>query len=120
MKPKPLKLDPAKCSEMVAHYTGRFFDRRIQCSRKWSITRDDKHYCKQHDPVRVADRGQQRGAKYEFDTAQRAMGWVGCQLYDALEGLLNESGPQAKFFRKSKTALKAAHKYRELLKGRKL
>ena len=106
--------DPTKCCTLVSHYTGRFYHGRRQCARKWSITRNGKHYCQQHDPVKEKERGTIRGGKYDYDQPRTAMGWVGVPLYDALEKLVVYG--DASGVKEAKKALAGARRYRKILK----
>jgi hypothetical protein len=110
---RELELDPTKCCEFVCHYIGSWMHSKTQCSHKWSVARDGKHYCRQHDPVRKKKREMIRNAKYDYDQASRAMGWVGVPLYDALEKLIDRD---ASGMKKAKVALASARRYRRILK----
>jgi hypothetical protein len=46
-------LDPNLCSE--THWNGYGYPLK-QCSRRVSVTRDGKGYCKQHDPEEIKKR----------------------------------------------------------------
>ncbi len=107
-------LDPTKCSKKVDTYSNGWYRGSHQCKRKWSIVaKDGKHYCRQHDPDATKKREALSTANYEYDMAITAMGWFGCALYDALYKIMrtgNISAPSAK------KTIKAAHKYREILR----
>lgn len=107
-----LRLDPTKCSEIVAHYMGRFYDDKKQCLRKWSVTAaDGRHYCKQHDPDAVKRRVEKREDHYNYEQATRAMGWCGCALYKALTRVLNGDSNATRY---AKKALRCAKPYYDL------
>lgn len=107
------KGDPTKCCTLVLHYHGAFYHGRQQCTRKWVVTNNGKHYCQQHDPKKEKEREAVRESKYNYNQALTAMGWVGVPLYDALEKLMSGDASGVK---EAKVALAAARRYRRILK----
>ena len=62
--------------------------RRHQCNFKVKVVRDGKGYCTIHDPVRVAEKQQERNEKYNADSRrerrERCLGWLGPRCLKAL------------------------------------
>lgn len=56
-----------KCSEHVYHGSGCFSVH--QCARNGVVERDGKFYCRQHDPVAVRQREDDRRAKWRGEWA---------------------------------------------------
>ncbi len=53
-----------RCSELVwAGYS------QYKCNRKWTIERDGKLYCWQHDPARVEKKEKERQAQWKAEEA---------------------------------------------------
>ena len=104
-----------QCSELVHDDYGVGFH---QCRNKVTHTFEGKPYCGRHNPGRdrtkEIERETKRKVKFDYDLAQRAMGWFGSSLYDALELLITEGDPSG--IKASKKALREAKPYRELLK----
>jgi hypothetical protein len=50
------------------------------CSRKAVVVRDDKGYCKQHDPVEVGKKRAERFAKWDRASAIRQFDWARTRL----------------------------------------
>lgn len=108
-----MKLDPTKCSERVLHYQGRWYCGGKQCSRKWTVTREGKHYCSQHNPEKVTERKAKQQLEYEKQRARSCFGWVGNEFYDALKTLIVEGGDVS--IKKAKALLRHYRKERKLL-----
>lgn len=89
MKNKPTKLDPTRCCHPVVQYTGGWYRGTRQCERSWTITRNEKHYCKQHDPRKIEERRTGREKKEDMDTARRVLGHAAVTLYDQLDTLVH-------------------------------
>lgn len=58
-----------RCSEQVYDSIG--FGHFYQCSKRGVITRDDKLYCKVHDPEYVAAKKKMRESKWEEEHQER-------------------------------------------------
>ena len=71
------------CSATVWQSHG--FGRSAPCSRAGSVTRDGKHYCKQHDPEAIAAKTAARRAASDAEYAERKRVW---QLNAAAPDLL--------------------------------
>lgn len=104
-----------QCSGLVHNDYGVGFHR---CLKKVTCTFEGKPYCGQHNPGRDKTkeiaREAVRDAKYKYENAQKAMGWFGKQLYDALEMLVTEGGGADVVI--AKKVLRDTKPYRELLK----
>ena len=58
------KDDPTRCIVGV-YQTWTNSPISYQCRRKWTVQREDKYYCKQHDPVQVKKRRDVTAAKWK-------------------------------------------------------
>lgn len=58
-----VKLSPERCCKSV--WVRDMIMRSFQCQRKWVVEREGKKYCKQHDPVEIAQKRKVR--EREFD-----------------------------------------------------
>ena len=66
-----------------------------QCARKRGHGPDEA-YCKQHDPVGIAERSALRDAKYQFELDKKRVEWAGPRLLKALHDIANgHSAPRA-------------------------
>ena len=61
------------CSATVWQSHG--FGRSAPCSRAGSVTRDGKHYCKQHDPEAIAAKADARKAAFDAEQSERRRVW---------------------------------------------
>ena len=71
------------CSATVWQSHG--FGRSAPCSRAGSVTREGKHYCKQHDPDALAAKASARKSAFDAEYAERKRVW---QLNTAAPALL--------------------------------
>jgi hypothetical protein len=46
-----------------------------RCSRNASVVRDEKHYCRQHDPKAIEERNRQAQAKWDQASQKRIDEW---------------------------------------------
>lgn len=99
---KSSKQDFPKCSAYANHDS---WGRGTPCSRHASVTRDGKPYCKQHDPVAIAERRELRDQKwqkkYDAESKQRL------REHAAIAAMQGIDNPAA-FMEKVRTALAAA------------
>ncbi len=70
---KTLKIERREgyCDSFVSDFGGRGKSR--QCTRKSSVKRSRKGYCRQHDPVEVKKRNEERTRKIEFEIKKKEM-----------------------------------------------
>lgn len=71
--------NPDKCAQMI---WGGCYKR--QCSRKRKVTRDGKHYCNQHDPVKVAERDRIANEEWKKERETRAKARTEAEKHSAL------------------------------------
>ena len=78
-------IDPVRCSEEVFDHSSRW-PRSYGCSRTMKVMRNDKPYCNQHDPEKVAAKRAAWDAKYQ--AKEKAL----LQVRDAAEKLAADLG----------------------------
>lgn len=66
-----MKMMEYACSATVM--SDRFY--LSQCTRAGKVEREGKWYCRQHDPVAVAERRAKAQAKWEAEWAAKTAGW---------------------------------------------
>ena len=60
--------DTPKCCGKVLGTFGIYI-----CSKSGKFTRDGKHYCGMHDPVRIAEKNAERAAKWKAESEQNRL-----------------------------------------------
>lgn len=86
-------LDPKRCQDTVWHSIGW---KIVQCSRKGTITENDKKWCFQHAPSAIKKRQAESEAKYNAETERHAAPYkeakrlrvINKDLLEALEAIV--------------------------------